>query len=355
MIKNIYQRKDGRYEARISLGKDSTGKRIYRSFYGRTVSEVEQKLSTIGEYTFAITEMTVKEIALEYLAAIKPRLKESTWVNYRMKTEKHIIPAFGNMPCYKFCTNHIYEFMDSKKQQGLSQRYIADIIVLVKSIFRYTQRIHNIKNPLDDFKMPKVSKNDVTVLSELEQKRLLCHVHDRFEYLGIMISLYTGMRIGEICALQWADVDFNNNIIHVRRTLQRIQNAGFGKNSKIVITEPKSASSVRDIPIPDCLMQLLTKYRNHDDVFVISGKRKPIECRTLQYRFSKVLNNANLPSVHFHSLRHAFATNCIALGFDVKTLSEILGHSRIEITMNRYVHSSIERKRACMSLLTWVA
>ena len=355
MIKNIYQRKDGRYEARISLGRDSTGKRIYRSFYGRTVWEVEQKLSAIDECEFAITEKTVKEITLEYLTAVKPRLKESTWVNYRMKAEKHIIPAFGNMPCYNFRTDHIYEFMDSKKKQGLSQRYLADIIVLLKSIFRYAQHIYNIKNPLDDFKMPKISKSDVTVLSELEQKRLICHAHDSFEFLGIIISLYTGMRIGEICALQWADVDFNNKIIHVRRTLQRIQNLAAGKKSKIVITEPKSASSIRDIPIPDCLMQFLVRYRNNDDVFVISGKRKPIECRTLQYRFSKALNNADLPSVHFHSLRHAFATNCIALGFDVKTLSEILGHSRIEITMNRYVHSSIERKRACMSLLTWVA
>lgn len=355
MIKNIYQRKDGRYEARISLGKDNTGKRIYRSLYGRTIAEVEQKLSTIGECEFAITEKTVKEITLEYLAAVKSRLKESTWANYRMKTEKHIIPAFGSANYCQISENSIYEFMERKKRQGLSQRYIIDIIVLLKSIFRYAKRIYNIKNPLDDFKMPKVSKSDVMVLTELEQKRLLYQVHNSFDEFGIMISLYTGMRIGEICALQWADVDFSSKIIHVRKTLQRIHNIDSAKKSKIVITEPKSTSSVRDIPIPDCLMQLLEKYRNHDDVFVISGNRKPVECRTLQYRFSKVLNNANLPSVHFHSLRHAFATNCIALGFDVKTLSEILGHSRIEITMNRYVHSSIERKRACMSLLTWVA
>ena len=173
--------------------------------------------------------------------------------------------------------------------------------------------------------------------------------------LGIVMALHTGMRIGEICALKWEDIDLPGKIIHVRHTLQRIQTFGTVKKTKIVITEPKSVSSVRDIPITDCLMTLLKKLRAGDDMFVLSGKRKPVECRTLQYYFKKVLSNANLPSVHFHSLRHAFATNCIALGFDVKTLSEILGHSSVEITLNRYVHSSIERKRACMSLLTWVA
>ena len=141
----------------------------------------------------------------------------------------------------------------------------------------------------------------------------------------------------------------------MRHTLQRIQTFDNSKKTKIVITEPKSVSSVRDIPIPECLLRLLEKHRKDDDMFVLSGSRKPVECRSVQYHFANLLKNGNLPSVHFHSLRHAFATNCIALGFDVKTLSEILGHSRVEITLNRYVHSSIERKRACMSMLKWVA
>lgn len=117
MIRNIYQRKDGRFEARISLGKDSTGKRIYRSFYGRTTAEVEQKLSEIGKCEFTVTEKTVKEIMLEYLSAVKTRLKESTWVNYRMKADKHIIPAFGNMKCDQICLNHIYKFMEDKNSK----------------------------------------------------------------------------------------------------------------------------------------------------------------------------------------------------------------------------------------------
>ena len=122
-----------------------------------------------------------------------------------------------------------------------------------------------------------------------------------------------------------------------------------------MITEPKSQSSVRTIPIPRFLMEMLCKAKSSSECFVLSGNNKPVEPRAMQYRFAKILKKVNLPSVHFHSLRHAFATNCIALGFDVKTLSEILGHSSVEITLNRYVHSSMDRKRAYMGLLKWAA
>ena len=357
MLSNIYQRKDGRYEARISLGKDSSGKRLYRSFYGKSPEEAEMKLLSAGSQQYSITEITVKEITAEYLAAMKPRLKESTYANYKMKAEKHIIPALGEKRCCFLGTNDITDFIGSKTKSGLSARYVADIIVLLKSIFRYAAREHNIRNPLEGVKLPRCAKTEVAVLNKDEQSQLMHYISGGNDpcLLGIVMALYTGMRIGEICALKWVDVDLTGQVIHVRKTLQRIQTFSSGKKTKIVITEPKSASSVRDIPITDCLMTLLTKHHAGDNMFVLSGKRKPVECRTLQYRFAGILNNANLPSVHFHSLRHAFATNCITLGFDVKTLSEILGHSSVEITLNRYVHSSIERKRACMSLLTWVA
>ncbi len=357
MLSNIYQRKDGRYEARITLGKDSTGKRLYRSFYGKSPEEAESKMLSSGSLHYAITEITVKEITAEYLAAMKLRLKESTYANYKMKAEKHIIPTLGEKHCCFLGTNDITDFIDSKTRSRLSARYVADIIVLLKSIFRYAAREHNIRNPLEGVKLPRCAKTEVTVLNKAEQARLMRYVSGSNDpcSLGIVMAMYTGIRIGEICALKWEDVDLTGKVIHVRHTLQRIQTFGSSKKTRIVITEPKSASSVRDIPIPECLLTLLTKRSADDDIFVLSGKHKPVECRTLQYRFAALLKNGNLPSVHFHSLRHAFATNCIALGFDAKTLSEILGHSSVEITLNRYVHSSIERKRACMSLLTWVA
>ena len=173
--------------------------------------------------------------------------------------------------------------------------------------------------------------------------------------LGIALSLHTGIRIGELCALQWKDIDLTNRTITVRKTVQRIKCYGGKNKTKLVITEPKSASSARIIPIPDCLIVVLEKFKDNADKYVLSGKYSPVEPRTVQYRFASVLKKANLPSVHYHSLRHAFATNCISLGFDVKTLSEILGHSSVEITLNRYVHSSLDRKRACMDMVKWAA
>ena len=138
----------------------------------------------------------------------------------------------------------------------------------------------------------------------------------------------------------------------VSKTIQRVQCRKGAKHTKLIITEPKSESSKRTIPIPDCLLPLLRQFKDNGEVYVVSGRKKPVEPRTMQYRFAKILHNADLPLFHYHSTRHLFATRCVELGFDVKTLSEILGHSSVEVTLNRYIHSDMERKRTCMSLLS---
>ncbi|MCD7811808.1 MAG: site-specific integrase, partial [Ruminococcus sp.] len=167
--------------------------------------------------------------------------------------------------------------------------------------------------------------------------------------MGIALCLTTGLRIGELCALQWEDVDLKKRILTVRKTIQRIRKPNGKSKTSLIITEPKSESSKRSIPIPECMVKLLKNFKSNPKDFLISGKEKPIEPRTMQYRFAKILKNVNLPSVHFHALRHMFASNCIKLGFDVKALSEIWGHSNVEITLNRYVHSSFAQKQAYMS------
>ena len=285
------------------------------------------------------------------------RVKESTYANYTMKFEKHILPYFGEKLCISINSATINAFIKEKVDSGLSAGYVRDLFTVFKALLAYAQEEYSFKLSLKNVSLPKAEKKKPHKMDDEQQKKLVGFIKSHIDLtgLGVLLSLFMGLRIGELCGLKWEDVDLAGKVIHVRHTLQRIQTFSSGKKTKIVITEPKSASSVRDIPIPDCLLTLLTKHHAGDNMFVLSGKRKPVECRTLQYRFAGILNNANLPSVHFHSLRHAFATNCIALGFDVKTLSEILGHSSVEITLNRYVHSSIERKRACMSLLTWVA
>ena len=357
---NIYQRKDGRFEARVSLGKDENGKRHYRSYYGNTYEEAEIKLLSVQEkrgFDVKITEMTVKEVGYEYLNNVKVRLKESSIANYRMKLEKHIIPVLGNIKCCLLSSSDVSGFIDQKLKSGLSARYVSDIVVLLKSLFRYASRFYGIVNPVESILMPKRAKTEIAILTNKQQSALQKYLRNdaSLTSLGISLSLYTGIRIGELCALQWRDIDFDNCAIKISKTVQRIQcTVGNGK-TKIVITEPKSQSSVRTIPIPQFLLELLRNAKTSSEYFVLSGSNKPVEPRALQYRFAKILKKVNLPSVHFHSLRHAFATNCIALGFDIKTLSEILGHSSVEITLNRYVHSSMDRKRAYMGLLKWAA
>ena len=143
-----------------------------------------------------------------------------------------------------------------------------------------------------------------------------------------------------------------NCTLTVRKTIQRIQCFDGKSKTKLVIAEPKSANSLRTIPIPYCIMPMVRQFAGKPGAYVLSGTCKPVEPRTMQNRFKRILDNANLPSINYHSLRHAFATGALEIGFDIKTLSEILGHSSVEVTLSRYIHSSMDRKRACMNLLS---
>lgn len=352
-----YQRKDGRWECRVSMG-SVNGKRLYKSFYGITAQEAEYKMmiSMQTEHSQAfLTEMTVRELAAEWFYVTKNRIKESTAANYRMKLDKHILPAFGEKNCSMLTAKDIYAFIERKMKSGLSARYIADIIVLMKSIYRYACREYAVRNVLDSIIMPKRQRKEVRVLTKDEQRKLSAYLNSNRDFvtLGIAISLYTGLRIGELCALQWRDIDIRNKTITVCKTIQRIQTVNGKHRTKVVITEPKSANSNRTIPIPECLVPIIGQFIGTPTAFVLSGNCKPIEPRTMQNRFKRVLDNAKLPSINFHSLRHAFATGALEIGFDIKTLSEILGHSSVEVTLNRYIHSSMDRKRVCMNMISW--
>ena len=339
------------------MGKDENGRRIFRSFYGKSREEAEYKAMIALDHSedeYAVTEMTVRELVTEWLHVTASRIKESTAANYAMKAEKHLIPTFGEIKCCLLKAKDIYAFIERKLKEGLSTRYLSDIIVLFKSVFRYASREYRIRNVLDGIILPKKNKPEIAIMNKEQQLRLEKYLDKRpsVTSVGISISMYMGLRIGEVCALQWKDIDLEKRILTVSKTIQRVQCRKGAKHTKLIITEPKSESSKRTIPIPDCLLPLLRQFKDNGEVYVVSGRKKPVEPRTMQYRFAKILRNADLPSVHYHSLRHLFATNCVALGFDIKTLSEILGHSSVEVTLNRYIQSDMERKRTCMSLLS---
>ena len=355
-IGSTYLRKDGRWESRISLG-SVNGKRQSRSFYGHTKEEAERKLMTIlvNNTSPLITEMTVKELCIEWLHVSSTRVKQSTLANYRMKIQKHIIPYFGIMMCSEITSRQAYTFIQQKLDKALSSRYITDIIVLLKSIFKYAHKEYKIHNPFINISAPKSVKTEKRLLSEEEQRKLKEYINNNTcpMSVGIALALSMGLRIGEVCGLRWEDIDFSNRILSIRRSVQRISVQNNIKKTQVIVSSPKSISSERKIPIPADVFIMLEELRSSSSHYILSDGIKPVEPRKMQYYFAKILKIMNLSKVSFHSLRHQFASKAIELGFDVKTLSEILGHSRIELTMNLYVHSNMDRKRICMEKIGW--
>ena len=350
---STYLRKDRHWKSRISLGVIN-GKRQLKSFYGKTNEEAQNKLmlAVISSSEIVVTDMTVKELCNEWLMISKNRVKQSSLANYRMKIEKHIIPRFGDTNLCDLTSKSVYIFMHEKQEAGLSPRYVTNIIVLLKMIFKYAQREYGIKNPFIGITIPKYSKKEMHLLNADEQKKLKTYLkeHQNSVSLGITLALAIGLRIGEVCGLMWEDIDFKKRILTVRRTVQRIPVQEGKRKTAVIAGSPKSQTSVREISIPEGVFVMLQKMKSANKYYILSNDTKPVEPRKMQYQFAMVLRLLNLPSVKFHSLRHAMASNAINLGFDVKTLSEILGHSRIELTLNLYVHSDMDRNIRCNCL-----
>lgn len=214
---------------------------------------------------------------------------------------------------------------------------------------------YNIPDSLDHISIKKTDR-EMRVLSIEEQSILtsyLCDGTDLYK-LGVLISLYTGIRVGELCALRWENIDLKRNLIQIRQTLQRIQIDGENAKTRIISTEPKSRCSIRDIPIPACLLPFIRRFASSPQAYLLTGVQNvPAEPRTMQYHFAEYIKIIGISHANYHSLRHTFATRCVEAGFEIKSLSEILGHSSVNITLNKYVHSSLDLKVANMNKLTF--
>lgn len=351
---NIYKRRDGRWEGRYRT--QATDNK-YRSVYGKSYAEVKEKLIKLKADPIMYKSSGMKtfgELCVEWLSSVRLKVKSTTLSNYRMKLNKHILPVFSDVRFNNITVQYVQEFINNKLNRGLSAKYVHDILVLIKSISKYICRLHGYRDIIADITVPKSERKEMSLLTDNQQKILCKYLTANLSKtnLCILLSLYMGLRIGEICGLMWNDIDYDNSMLTVRRTVQRINKS---KGTEIYIGSPKSKSSRRIIPIPSFIMAILREYRGGNIEYILSGSTKVIEPRTLQRRFKVVLKKASLPSINYHSLRHMFATNCIKAGFDIKTLSNILGHSSVEITLNRYVHSSYERKVECMKLLHFTA
>lgn len=353
LLENITKRKDGRFMGRFIVGYDN-GKAIYQYVYGKTYDEAEEKLiigKEIESRYLSGRNISVKKVYNEWMNAVVNRVKESSFANYKLKFEKHIMPEFGDMSCTKLSAGVINAFINRKLADGLSANYVRDIIIVFKTMLKYAQEEYRFNLSLKNIALPKCERKTEQKLGDTEQQLLVEYLkrHMNLTSFGILISLLMGLRIGELCGLRWSDVDLKNKVLHINRTVQRIAIAEGSRKTKVVISSPKSRTSCRSITIPDLLVEYFKKFKTDSDCYILSGNKKVIEPRTMQYRYKKVLQYAQISYHNYHQLRHTFATNCMQNGFDIKTLSNVLGHSNVNLTLSRYIHPDITHERRLMN------
>lgn len=303
-----------------------------------------------------IINNTYKKHVIKWLNEKKPYVKESTYANYSYIVYNYIIPYVGNYNVKKLNKKVFQDLILNLHKKSLSNKTIKDIIMVIKSSLRKVFEENKIKSFSLKLVYPK-EKNTKTmnVLSKNEQHILMEYIIKNIsdKNVGILLSLLCGLRIGEVCALKWENIDLENKIIHITKTIQRIY---IKENntilSKVVITNPKTIKSNRDIPINDFMYEKLINLRKNNNVFVLSGNAQYIEPRTYRNYFTKILKSLNLRHFKYHALRHTFASNLISLKIDYKTVSELLGHSNISLTLNLYVHPSNQDKLECIDILT---
>lgn len=360
---NIYKRRDGRWEGRYPKIDPVTGIARQASVYGKTYAEVKEKLLQHRQQTQPpntakpeeIPKLTVKDILLLWLADRQPRVKPSSFARYQTLVYKQLIPALGDIALKDLTAQKLSAFIEKKMSLDsngkLSSKTIADILSVLKSALKIAARQYYLPdlNSLFDVKAPVYRQRRIETFSDNETKLITRKVLQAptIDNLAILLCLNTGLRLGELCALRWEDVDFREQTLTVRQNVQRLTQNG---KSELVIQTPKSETSRRTIPLTAEILSLLRTHCSQS-AYVFGGT-KPLEPRTMQYRFNSFLKKNDLKVRNFHALRHSFATRCIAMGADVKTLSEILGHSNIKTTMQLYVHPTMEQKRANMQLVS---
>lgn len=282
----------------------------------------------------------------EWLKYKKNTVKKSTYYNYSYSVAKYLYPSFAgkNITKIKNYNNFIEELSDT-----LSPKTVRDIVTKLKEIINFYEEEHNTKINVKKMSLPKMNKKEIQILSNKEKQKLekYCIQQNDLKSLGIVICLNTGLRIGEVCALRWENIDFESRKIHVEKTIERIYSKEENK-TVVIIDTPKSITSVRTIPINSKLYNILKQIRGKSKKtdFVLAGSSEHyVEPRNYQYHFKEILKRNKVKKYKFHTLRHTFATNCIEAGMDIKSLSEILGHADVSITLNIYVHSSDKAKR----------
>lgn len=295
---------------------------------------------------------TIREIAAAWKEYKRPYVKQSTMAAYVLILENHILPTFGednSLP-----EQSVQAFVLHKIESGLSTKSVKDILIVLKMVMKFGVKKEWMTYYEWDIKYPPSSENKVLdVLSVTNHRKILNRIQSHFTFmgLGIYISLSTGLRIGEICALKWSDINVTDGILTVNRTIERIYIIeGEKKHTELVINTPKTKNSCREIPMNKELLGMLKPLKKvvNDDYYILTNDERPTEPRTYRNYYKRLMEKLDIPKLKYHGLRHSFATRCIEVGCDYKTVSVLLGHSNISTTLNLYVHPNMEQKKRCI-------
>lgn len=307
--------------------------------------------------------MLFKIILEMWLEEKKAFVKESTYAYYHFEIQHYIVPALGEVMAEKMTEKKIQDavllWQNKGTQNGrpLKKSTVQNLVTLIKQVIKYAVK----RNFMPDFTFEVFfashrERHTFSVFSLEEQKHLISSLINDLNYktFGILLCMNSGLRIGELCALKWSDIDTGKQIIHVSKTLQRIYLKNTQPRTSILIAAPKTDSSIRDVPFSDKLLHIILKFKDRNqNGYVLSNTDKYVEPRTLRKFYTNFLRTHDIRLLHFHCLRHTFATRCIENGAEYKSLSEILGHATVNMTLKMYVHPSIEAKKKCVNMISW--
>lgn len=304
--------------------------------------------------------MTCKSWLNEWLNNyVKTANKPRTYERYSQIVKVHILPLLGDYELIDLTPIVLQKFISTlfnggnkRTGKGLSPNFVKSVISVLQNSLKTAHILGLIPEyTADKIKRPKIVEKQVECFSVAEQKKIEQYVLEskKSKLKGIVLCLYTGLRIGELLALTWDDIDFQKGRLAVTKTCH---DGNVNGKHCIIVDTPKTETSYRYIPLSKPLLAILKDLKKESESnYVVSDKADPVFVRSYQRTFELLLKRLNIPHKGFHALRHTFATRAIECGMDVKSLSEILGHKNATITLNRYAHSLWEHKSEMMDKL----
>ncbi|MCB5952932.1 site-specific integrase [Enterococcus sp. BWT-B8] len=362
---NIYKRKDGRWEGRYPKGRKENGSLYYGYIYGDTYRSVKERLFERKTYYYLEQSSKVRPYTGTFtdwgnfwLREIKGKLiKVSTYTSYQNKFHVHLFPLLGKYKLEKITIYHISDLIGHLTKR-LASSSVQLIFHLLKDCLETAkQKKYIAVNPCDNVILPAIQNKKVEAFSMEIQKQMIQISQKETKYLPVLLALESGLRIGEICGLKWADIDFTSSVLHVRRTVQRVSSQDKHKKTELIEGTPKTTKGFRTIPLTCTLRNTLLDIKKRNSSFseyvVTTGKNKQVEPRTINYRFVQLKRQLGIEQGTFHALRHSFATRCITLGGNVAAVSAMLGHSSIKMTLDTYTSSFLEDQRSIVEKFTF--